>query len=261
MRSQSEKADVLRCLHHPPEGPLLLPNAWDVASARIVARAGARAVATSSAAVCWALGYRDGEEIPRGEMLEWVGRIAGAVELPVTADLEAGYGNPVATGADVWARGAVGLNVEDASDTGLAPFDEQVAAVRELRRAVPELVINARTDVMLRGLGTLDDAIARANAYLAAGADCAFVPGVSDRNAIARLAREIDGPLNVLAVQGTPPAHELASLGVARVSAGSGIARAAYRRADQVAREMLHAGTFGFADDAFAHADLQELLA
>jgi 2-methylisocitrate lyase-like PEP mutase family enzyme len=258
--SGQERAQLFRRLHREPP-ILVLANAWDVASARIVERAGARAVATSSAAVCWALGYRDGEEIPRDEMLEWVGRIARAVELPVTADLEAGYGDPVATGADVWARGAVGLNVEDASDAGLAPLDEQVAAVRELRRAVPELVINARTDVLLRGLGTLDEAIERANSYLAAGADCAFVPGVSDRDTIARLARAIEGPLNVLAVQGTPPAPELQSLGVARVSAGSGIARAAYRRTEQLAREMLEAGTFGFADDAFAHADLQAILA
>src|SRR5712692_8038384 len=122
---QSERAAVLRRLHHPPEAPLVLANAWDVASARIVERAGARAVATSSAAVCWALGYRDGQEIPLDEMLDWVGRIVSAVELPVTADLEGGYGDPAATAAGAWAKGAVGLNVEDATVAGLAAVDDQ----------------------------------------------------------------------------------------------------------------------------------------
>jgi 2-methylisocitrate lyase-like PEP mutase family enzyme len=255
---QSDRALLLRRLHREP--PLVLANAWDVASARIVERAGARAVATSSAAVCWALGYRDGQEIPRDEMLGWVGRIARAVDLPLTADLEGGYGDPVATAAEAWAQGAVGLNVEDATSAGLAAVEDQIAVVREMRAALPELVINARTDVILGGFGSLDEAIARANAYLAAGADCAFVPGVSDRDSIAHLAGEIRGPVNVLAVQGTPPLAELEELGVARVSAGSGIARAAYKRAERVAHEMLAEGTFGFADDAFGHADLQELL-
>jgi 2-methylisocitrate lyase-like PEP mutase family enzyme len=239
---------------------LVLANAWDVASARIVGRANAAAVATSSAAVCWALGYRDGEEIPREEMLEWVARIARAVDLPLTADLEGGYGDFVGTARAAWDAGAVGLNLEDGSDAGLVPADDQAALVRETRNAVPELVINARTDVLLRGLGSVDESISRANAYLVAGADCAFVPGASDADTIERLAREIHGPLNVLAVEGTPPVAELERLGVARVSAGSGIARAAYRRADRVAREMLEQGTFGFAYDAFAHAELQQLL-
>jgi 2-methylisocitrate lyase-like PEP mutase family enzyme len=256
---QRERALLLRRLHLEPP-PLVLANAWDVASARIVERAGARAVATSSAAVCWALGYRDGEEIPRDEMLDWVGRIVRAVDLPLTADLEGGYGDPVATAAGAWAQGAIGLNVEDATSAGLAAVDDRVAVLREMRAALPDLVINARADVILGGFGSLDEAIARANAYLAAGADCAFVPGVSDRDSIARLVREIGGPVNVLAVQGTPPLRELAELGVARVSAGSGIARAAYKRAERVAWEMLEAGTFGFTDDAFGHADLQELL-
>src|SRR3954447_24476724 len=158
--SQREKADLFRRLHREP-AVLVLANAWDVASARIVQRAGAPAVATSSAAVCWALGYRDGEEIPPGEMLEWVARIVRGVELPVTADLEGGYGDPIATAVDAWAAGPVGLNVEDATDAALAALEEQAAVVRAMRRAVPELVINARTDVILRGLGTLDDAIER----------------------------------------------------------------------------------------------------
>ena len=257
--TQAARAELFRRLHHEPP-PLVLANAWDVASARIVERAGARAIATSSAAVCWALGYRDGQEIPRDEMLGWVGRIVRAVDLPLTADLEGGYGDPVSTAADAWAQGAVGLNVEDATSAGLADVDDQVAVFREMRAALPELVINARTDVILGSFGSLDEAVGRANAYLGAGADCAFVPGVSDRDSIARLAREIVGPVNVLAGRGTPPVAELARLGIARVSAGSGIARAAYKRAERVAREMLEDGTFGFAEDAFGHADLQELL-
>lgn len=221
----------------------MLANVWDVASARAVAAVpGCRAIATSSAACARSLGWEDGEQIPPEEMLAAVGRIARAVELPVTADLEAGYGDAVATARRAWEAGAVGLNLEDGNGDPEA-HARRVAAVRQ---AVPELVLNARTDVFLPGGSrSVDEAVERAKAYLRAGADCAFVIGVSDRDTIARLAREIDGPLNVLAGPGSPPVAELARLGVRRVSLGSGLHRASLAAARAAAEELLASGTYG----------------
>jgi 2-methylisocitrate lyase-like PEP mutase family enzyme len=232
-------------MHHEPP-ILVLLNAWDVVSARLVARLqGCRAVATSSAAVAWSLGYPDGERIPRDEMLAVVERVARAVELPVTADLEAGYGDPADTARAAWAAGAVGLNLEDGRDEKtLVTTDEHVAAVREVRAATPELVINARTDVYLAGLDDFKEAVERANAYLTAGADCAFVPGVADAATIAGLAEAIRGPLSVLGVARTPPVAELERLGVARVSVGPGPFRATLRLLEQVGRELFEQGTY-----------------
>src|SRR5439155_18409522 len=167
---------------------LVLPNAWDAASARVFAACGFPAIATGSAAVAEAHGYPDGERIPRRLMLAAVERIARAVDVPVTADLEAGYGDPVGTARAAWEAGAVGMNFEDA----LRPAAEHAADVRAIKQAVPELVLNARTDVFLRGSKDPEEAIERANAYLEAGADCAYVIGVSDLEVIERLSRGID---------------------------------------------------------------------
>jgi len=175
-------------------------------------------------------------------MFDAVARIAAAAELPVTADLEAGYGDPVATARAAWAAGAVGLNLEDRN----GPIDEHCMLIAEVRAAVPELVVNARTDVFLDGSADPDEAIARANAYLRAGADCAFVIGLSDHGAIERLAREIEGPLNVLATKGSPPVAELARLGVRRISLGSGLHRASLATAEAGAAELFDRGTYGF---------------
>jgi 2-methylisocitrate lyase-like PEP mutase family enzyme len=242
-----ERAELLRALHRPPP-ILVLANAWDAASAAACARVeGCRALATTSGGVAAAHGYPDGEHIPRDEMIAAVARIVRAVDVPVTADLEAGYGDATATAEAAIEAGAVGLNLED----GMGPIHEHVAriqAVRETgeRLGVP-LVINARTDVFLRGSGDPDEAVHRANAYLEAGADCAFVIWVEDGETIGRLAARIRGPLNVLARRGTPPVRELERLGVARVSVGSGLFRTALASAEQGARELLEHGTFGFA--------------
>jgi 2-methylisocitrate lyase-like PEP mutase family enzyme len=235
----------------------VLANAWDVASARLVERRGFPAVATTSAGVAWALGYPDGERIPRDEMLEVVARVARAVAVPVTADLEAGYGDAAATAAAAWAAGGVGLNLED--DNGAA--EEHVERVRAAREAAPELVINARTDVFLGGSGDVDEAIERANAYLRAGADSAFVPGVTDAQTIGVLARAIAGPLNILAhTADTPPLAELERLGVARVSIGAVGTRVALSAFDAAVEEIAGAGTFGFASPGVSGSDLNELL-
>ena len=232
---QREKADAFRRMHR--ERPLLvLPNAWDVASAKALAGVkGCRALATSSAAVARSLGWEDGERAPAEEMIESARRIAAAVDLPVTADLERGYGDPVGTARAAWEAGLVGINVEDSTRAGLVPLEEQVALLREIRGAVPELVLNARVDVFLGiGRGDVADAAERANAYLAAGADCAY-PILAPNDAIAALVHRIDGPVNVVVQSGTPSPAELEELGVARLTWGSGLAKAAYDEAVRIA--------------------------
>lgn len=250
------RAEELRRLHR--GAILVLPNVWDVGSALLVAQVpGCRALATTSSGVAASLGYPDGERIPAAEMLEAVARIARAVRLPVTADLEGGYGDAPGTARAAVEAGLAGLNLEDAA----GPADDHVERIRAVRAEVgDELVVNARVDLLLHGTGDLDDTVERANAYLAAGADCAFPIGVSDAAAIGELAARIDGPLNVLAGAGTPPVAELERLGVARVTFGSGLTRAAYTAAVHAAREALGDGTYRFLDGVVSHGELSQLL-
>lgn len=220
-------AAALRALHV-PGAPLVLPNAWDAASARAVAEAGFPAVATASAAVSEALGYPDGEAMPVEEAFAAVGRVARAVGVPVTADVERGYG--LAAGelvARLAAAGAVGCNLEDSDPrTGaLVPVREQVALLAGVRAADGELVVNARVDVFLRGGDDFDAAVRRARAYVAAGADCVYPIGLSDAEGIGRFVREVGAPVNVGKAPGSPSLAELAGLGVARVSYGPGVHR------------------------------------
>lgn len=269
---QRRKAEILRRLHGGPP-ILVLANAWDAASARVVAAAGFPAVASSSAGVAYALGYPDGQRIGRGEMLDMVRRIAAAVDVPVSADVEAGYGTTPESAADtargVVAAGAVGMNLEDTGPAGdLLPLELQAERVRAARAAADaagvRLVLNARTDAFgVAGLAAdarLPEAVRRANAYLAAGADCAFVPFVSSRAILERLAREIRGPLNVLGTPAAPSIPELERMGVRRVSVGSGIARAAYGLARRIALELKEKGTYELmAEGAISYADMQRL--
>jgi 2-methylisocitrate lyase-like PEP mutase family enzyme len=273
MPTPRDKAEILRALHAGPR-ILVLANAWDVASARVIAAAGHPAVATSSAGVAYALGYPDGQRISRGEMLDVVRRIAAAVPVPVSADVEAGYGETAAAAAEtargVAGAGAAGLNLEDTDASGaLLPLERQVERLKAARAAADALgvplVINGRTDAFnapgVAAADAPDEAIRRANAYLAAGADCAFVPFVRDRDVIARLAREIRGPLNVLGVPGAPPIAELERLGVRRVSVGSGPARAAYGLARRIAKELREAGTYeAMGAGAISYAEMQDLM-
>jgi len=235
---QRAKAEAFRRFHLEPP-ILVLPNAWDVASAKVLATLPrCRALATTSAAVARSLGWEDGERAPVDEMLQANERIASAVELPVTGDLERGYGDPVGTARRAWAAGLVGINFEDSTDDGLVPLDEQTEAIRAIRAAVPELVLNARVDVFLRKTCEVDAAVERGDAYLAAGADCIY-PIACPVGAVADLARRIDGPLNVLAGPGMPEPHELQALGVARMTWGSGLASLAYAEAARVAAAAL----------------------
>jgi 2-methylisocitrate lyase-like PEP mutase family enzyme len=272
--SQAERARQFLALHD-GRRTLLLPNAWDVASARIFEDADFPAIATSSAAVAFALGYPDGQKISRNEMLEAVRRIAEAVHVPVTADMEAGYGTTpedvAETARQVIAAGAVGMNLEDAIDdkpdelAGMNLQKEKILAINEISaRAGLAFVLNARTDVFLAGIGPAETRLARTlerlNAYRDAGAQCLFAPGVKDKETIAQLVKGVRGPLNILATAGTPALAELQTLGVARVSVGSGPMRATLGLVSRMARQFREEGIFSLmTEGAIAYADVNRL--
>jgi len=243
--TQREKAEELRRLHAAPE-PLVLVNAWDAVSARVVADAGAKAIATASWSIAASRGYGDGEQIPLDEMLDAVGIVARAVELPVTADLERGFGDAGATVARAIEVGAVGCNLEDSDESGnLKPVEEHVANVQAARAAgetagVP-IVINARTDVFLVGRA-FDEAVERARAYLAAGADVVFVPGVSDVATLEQLVIKIRGPISVFGGANGPTLDDLARLGIPRVSYGPGPLGSAMAALGRTAKTLLGGG-------------------
>jgi 2-methylisocitrate lyase-like PEP mutase family enzyme len=258
LSASAAKADALRALH--VEGPpLALANAWDVASAVVVASTGAPAVATTSAGVAWSLGIPDGNQLGRDSAVALIARVARAVQVPVTADVEGGFADDAAgvgeTVHAVLTAGAVGINLEDVApgvgDSLRDPGDqaERVAAARDAadKFGVP-LCINAQIDTYLRGIGDpegrLDDVRSRAARYLEAGADGIFVPGVVDPDTIRALVSAIPAPLNILVGPGAPTVAELAALGVRRVSLGSSVAAAAYAVAEQAAQELASTGTY-----------------
>jgi 2-methylisocitrate lyase-like PEP mutase family enzyme len=271
--NQSERAAYFRQLH--TERPLVLPNAWDAASARVIELAGAKAIATTSAGVSWTYGRRDGQTLSRDEMLQTVRHIVQAVDIPVSADVESGYGggSPEDVAETVRALieiGAAGINLEDSPGhdgfTLLAPeaHAERIRAARAAARSVGgDLVINARTDVFLFQVGApetrFDAAVHRANLYRSAGADCLFVPGVIDVSTIAALVRAIDGPLNIMAMPGAPSTAELGQLGVARVSVGPAITLAALGATRRAAVELLERGTYGAPEDSISFAEANSL--
>jgi 2-methylisocitrate lyase-like PEP mutase family enzyme len=265
------KAAALATLHQAP--PLLvLPNAWDAASARVFEDAGFPAIATTSAGIAYALGYADRQKISLAEMADAVGRIARAVRVPVTADMEAGYGDVARAVTAVLDAGAVGMNLEDAThERGRMLFtvEEQVDRIREARRTTESrgipMVINARTDLFLLakdpGVEPVFEAIERLNAYREAGADCLFAPGITDKLRIEALAKAVRGPLNVLAGAGTPPVAELELLGVARLSVGSGPMRATLALIRRIAKELLDAGTYTLlTGDTVPYTEANELM-
>ena len=258
-------AALLRRLHDRSR-ILVLANVWDVASAVVVEAAGFPALATASAGISAALGYRDGEQLSRGEMLEAVARITRAVRVPVTADLEAGYGDPAGTVEAALQAGAVGMNLEDSSGGKLVAIEEQQAKIRAARAAADRLgvpfVINARTDVYLLpgGAERFAQAVERARAYRSAGSDCSFVPGVIDAETIGRLVAAIEGPVNILARAGAPDVAALARLGVARVSTGPGLMRTALTAARRAVGELRDRGTYGFTEGNIPGPELDKLL-
>ena len=273
---QAQKAETLRKLHHGPR-ILVLPNVWDVASARIVEELGYPAIATTSAGIAFARGYPDGEQISRDEMLDVVARIAAAVRVPVTADLEAGYGTKLEDMAEtakaLVSTGAVGLNLEDVTGPNESDHVELGLQVQKIRKicevskavlGVP-LVVNARTDVYLMPIGPeatrFERTVDRLRAYLQAGADCAFAPGITDGETIGKLVKAVNGPLNVLVSKGAPSPRDLEKLGVARASTGSGLMRAALGQARRAAKELAESGTYAtLLDNPVPFPELTQLL-
>ena len=240
------QAAVFKQLHADPQ-ILVLPNAWDAASAALMEDAGAKAVATSSAAVAWAHGYADGDLLPVPTLLAAIGEIARVLKVPLTADIEGGYSDDLATLAEtikgVVGAGAVGINLEDGGrDPDL--HARKIEAVRKAAGA--ELFVNARTDVYLRGLAEGDAALAetlrRAELYRAAGADGIFVPGPTDEALLGTLARDIALPLNVMGRGGAPSAARLQTLGVRRLSSATAPFRAAYAALGRVISDFLASG-------------------
>jgi 2-methylisocitrate lyase-like PEP mutase family enzyme len=274
VQSLRAKADRLRALHHGPR-PLVLVNAWDCATARIFEQAGSPAIATTSAGIAFACGYPDGQRIPVDLMLEAVARICRAVSVPVTADLEAGYGDSPETLArtvsGMLEAGAVGLNLEDHAgqpSDPLTPLPLQLDKIRAIKEAAEShgipVVLNARTDPFLRGIGDksemFEEALLRGEAYRDAGADCVFVPGLADGPSIGEIIRRLGCPVNVLAGAASPSIDELARLGVARVSLGSGPMRAAMSLLQRLAEEVLTRGTYSSLDGIVSHARMNELM-
>ena len=274
MTNLTDKAVLFRSLH--TGGTVLaLPNAWDVASARLIEDAGARAIATTSAGVAWSLGAADGDELDRDRALDLISRVTAAVAVPVTADIESGFAATAAGVAEtvrgVLAAGAVGINLEDAHHRGAEPLRpvaeqcERIAAARQAADAskIP-LYINARIDTYLRSVGDpatrLRETLDRAAAYVAAGADGIFVPGVVDPATVTDLVKGLTAPLNVLAGPGAASVAEFGALGVARVSLGSAVAEAAYTVARRAAAELFATGTYEALTGALGYGEVNALM-
>jgi len=255
--SQSEKADEFRKLHD-RRRILILPNAWDVPSARVFEDEGFPAVATSSAGMLVSLGYPDGEEIPIKEFVSAVSRIARVLSVPLSVDVVGGFGDsPEGVAKSVRAvveAGAVGINIEDFvhSTRKMLPVEKQIARLRALLRLRKSLkipfVINARTDAIRFGAGDesakLDEAIRRASAYRGVGADCVYPMGLVDAVSISRFVKALDFPVNVMVRKGLPAVPELQKLGVARVSFGPSASYAAMGLLHRASREIRQSGTF-----------------
>jgi len=268
------RSEAFRAMHSGP-GALLLPNVWDVASSRIVEQAGFPAIATTSAGIAFAQGFPDGQRIKREEMLAVVARIAASVNVPVTADVEAGYGETpelaAETARQVIEAGAVGMNFEDATGNPSHPLTElslqleRISAIREIARKLDvALVLNARTDVYLLQIGEpdrrYDEAVKRLVAFRDAGTDCVFVPGLRDAETIRRIVADLKCPVNILGVPGSPSVPELTQLGVKRISLGSGPMRAAMGVLRRVAEELKTSGTYQQMESAPSHAEMNQLM-
>ncbi|KAA6474345.1 isocitrate lyase/PEP mutase family protein [Bacillus swezeyi] len=241
-------------LHHQP-GTFVLPNAWDAASAKSFQQNGFKAIGTTSAGIAMSWGCKDGENLPFDKLLETLSTITDSVDVPVSADIEAGYGtSPEEVAAHVRkviAAGVVGINIEDGTGNPDQPLSDvllqakKIAAVRELN--VP-LFINARTDVYWLKAGDpafrLQSAVERANLYRQAGADCIFIPGVEDTETIVKLRTDISGPLNLLAGASTPSLKLLSEIGIERISCGSAPFRAGLTLLKKIGEDIICHGRF-----------------
>jgi 2-methylisocitrate lyase-like PEP mutase family enzyme len=255
---------------HAPGRILVLANAWDAGSARLLESCGAPAIATTSAGLAWSHGYADGNVLPTRVLAAAIAEIARVISVPLSVDFEAGYSSDLGKVAEaigpVLDAGAVGINLEDGSE----PPDLLCAKIGALKSAAQkkgiELFVNARTDVVLRRLVPPEraeaEAIARGKRYLAAGADGLFVPGLADPASIRAIVAAVPLPLNLLIVPGLAPVAELQSLGVRRVSAGSAISQSAYGLAKRAATQLLEEGRYDLLQErALTHAELNALFA
>ncbi len=258
MKSQVEKAEEFRSLHH-EKRILVLPNAWDVPSARVFEDAGFPAIATSSAALSVSLGYPDGEKISKDELFTVVRKIAGILTIPLSADVESGFGASIEQLSDTIRRviesGAVGINIEDISDfekKSLVPVEKQVERLKAVRRLADSLgvplVINARTDAYRFVAGDeksrLEETIRREKAYEAAGADCLYPMGLTDKETIAAFVKAVNKPVNTMARKGAPRISELEKIGVKRLSLGPGPMYASIGLLRKIAQELKQNGTY-----------------
>lgn len=255
MTSQADKAARFLALHH-THSPLLMPNPWDRGTAVLLASLGFQALATTSSGFAASLGRLDGS-VTRDEALDHAAALAGATDVPVSADLENCYASDPAGVAETIGlaldAGLAGCSIEDYAgraddriyDAGLAA--ERVAAAVEAAHAGPvQLVVTARAENHIHGIDDLDDTISRLQAYQAAGADVLFAPGVVALDDVRRLVASVDRPVNVLALPGGPSVAELAAAGVARISVGGAFAYAALGALVEAARELLDDGTYGY---------------
>jgi 2-methylisocitrate lyase-like PEP mutase family enzyme len=271
---QAAKAEAFRALHRGP--PLLLmANAWDAITARLFEAEGFAAVATTSGGVSWAVGHADGEAAPWDEIVGQTARIARAVAVPVTADIEAGFGaTPEAVArsiTDIIGAGAVGVNLEDGmpGPAQIRPVEAAVARLRAAREAARQagvpIVINARTDLYLKQIGDaasrFDAAVERGRAYLAAGADCFYPIGLRDPETIGRLVQTLKAPVNINVRTGYPSVAELEALGVARVTTATQLTLVALAAVREVARAIKGSGRFDAINPAMTHAEMQMLMA
>jgi 2-methylisocitrate lyase-like PEP mutase family enzyme len=256
MSDHSTRAAAFRALHAGPE-LLILPNVADAGGARLMESLGARAIATTSSGLAWAHAWPDGDRLPIETHAAAVREIERAVKLPITVDAEGGYAREPAAVAEAVARlmdaGAVGINLEDGSETADATCAKIAAVKAAAARAGVDLFVNTRTDVFLRSLAPgreVEEALGRAKLYVDAGADGLFIPGAADPAAIKAIAGAVPLPLNVMAVPALPPVAELAVLGVRRLSAGGAILQAAWGLTRRLAQGFLR----GDAGDLFAGA-------
>lgn len=270
---QAQQAELFRNKHRGPR-LLLLPNAWDAMSARVFVAAGFDAIATTSGGVAWSLGYADGEQTPWAEVVAATARIARVARVPVTADIEAGYGDTpdgvMRSVAEIIAAGAVGVNLEDGTLHGPVPIRspqdaaDRIRAAREAAKAagVP-IVINGRTDLYLRNIGDeaarFDETVERGRAYLAAGADCVYPIGLRDPATIGRLVKALGAPININVRAGSPSVAELEALGVARASTASQMALMAMSMTRQITDALQATGRFDTLAPAMSQADAQRL--
>jgi 2-methylisocitrate lyase-like PEP mutase family enzyme len=269
--TQTDKATRFRALHAGP-GAFVIPNPWDAGSARVLAGLGFQALATSSGASAGVVGRRDGK-VTRDEMLAHARAIVAATDLPVSADMEKGFGDAPAVVAETIrlaaAAGLVGGSIEDATGDKARPLydfaqaTERVAAAAEAARALPfAFTLTARAENFLHGIADLKDTLRRLEAYADAGADVLYAPGLTKLDDIAAVVRAV-APRPVNAIMGlagaTTSLAALEQIGVRRVSVGSALARAAYGAFLRAAREIREQGTFRFADDAVPFADINAM--